>query len=434
MKPKSGKEAIVDLAAKLTDGNLWPALPEVEKPSPEGRSGFFFSGVKNETYPERLMIDSRLTPIEKTAWLAFRRLLDKDGFAVPRYQELQPYLSMMPYGKKASRETVARALTILRLTRWLTLVTRGRDSVTGRIQGCMYLLNDEPVSVAEVVEIDASYFDLVATSMTHPNKSVRLVAEGAKDDVEESEGHLPTRLEIIAARMAEKSGIPDRREQRSLLKQESEPGETSLVRNIAPLSSESELGLKHPVRNAETRSSESELGQKQPSSESEPGGKPTKTDTVRNPNYAQYSTVLSTNTSTVRTVRHGDRVSELHWPAVIKLSDSEDREILNALAGLTPEVQQMVLDEAASRIAGGSIRSHSGYLFSIIGKAKAGTFKLWAANPRPDLIVATGNTSMTSSCAPGAQQQHNKNRGLQTTPEVARRCLDQLKAITRRSG
>jgi hypothetical protein len=306
----------------------------------------------------------------------------------------------------------------------------------------MYLLHDEPMTVAEVQELDDSYAELVASCMNHPNKSVRVVAEGAKTDINESGGNLPTRLEVVAERVLERPGQAGRMEKNNL-------------------GSEAEPSQKNQVRITKTPISDSEPRQKSPSSDSEPSEKPNKTDRVRIPNQGQYSTVLSTNTSTVRTVRNGDQTIELHWPDVLRLPDSDEREILNALTGLTPGVQQMVLDEAASRIAGGGIRNHGGYVLSIIRKAKAGNFKLWAATPRVDA------TEISYFCSSGTKQsnQHkpaqgsplylndhaaiNSNdaipppvesstaelrRGEQVASEVAKQCLDQIRRGIGRLG
>jgi hypothetical protein len=66
--------------------------------------------------------------------------------AFPTYEQLRPWLASMPCAAQASHETVARALTLLRLTRWLSLVRRRRDPKTGRILGNLYVLHDEPLT------------------------------------------------------------------------------------------------------------------------------------------------------------------------------------------------------------------------------------------------------------------------------------------------
>src|SRR3546814_12920348 len=83
--------------------------------------------------PRALFLDRRLTPLERNAWQVFRLQLNDDGVtAFPTYDQLRPYLASMPCASQASHETVARALTLLRLTRWLSLVRRRRDTRTGR--------------------------------------------------------------------------------------------------------------------------------------------------------------------------------------------------------------------------------------------------------------------------------------------------------------
>ena len=52
---------------------------------------------------------------------------------------------------------MARALTVLRLTRWISLVRRRRDPRSGRIQGNLYVLHDEPLTPYEAIQLDADY-------------------------------------------------------------------------------------------------------------------------------------------------------------------------------------------------------------------------------------------------------------------------------------
>jgi hypothetical protein len=61
---------------------------------------------------------------------------------------------------------VARALTLLRLTRWLSLVRRRRDPKTGRIQGNLYVLHDEPLTPFEAMQLDPDYLGLVSQALT----------------------------------------------------------------------------------------------------------------------------------------------------------------------------------------------------------------------------------------------------------------------------
>ncbi|NQB59708.1 STY4528 family pathogenicity island replication protein, partial [Pseudomonas aeruginosa] len=82
------------------------------------QDGFLYSGNRHESVPRALFFDRRLTPLERNAWQVFRLQLNDDGVtAFPTYDQLRPYLASMPCAAQASHETVARALTLLRLTR-----------------------------------------------------------------------------------------------------------------------------------------------------------------------------------------------------------------------------------------------------------------------------------------------------------------------------
>ncbi len=390
----------------------WPEIPDIKKPSPEGRTGILFSGTANETIPKRLVLDNRITPLERNCWLVFKMMLDKQGRAAPRYQDLQPYLSMMPYGQKASRETIARVLAILRLTRWITLVTRGRDHDSGQIQGCMYMLNDEPLSVSEVLEFDREYIGFTSDSLSHANKGVCLVAEGAKLDIEESEGYFPARVEILAERMNQNlSADPDRMLGFQHPKERAFLAGSLTHEVIAPLSSDSEPSqINH--------SSDSELGLNLQSTDSELGSKPSKKDRVRIPNSAdkQYCTVLKQTCTS--TVLYGQS-QEVQWPTEIQLSERERRQIQASLSAIPPEIQQQVLNEAAARIAAGKVRSQAGYLQSLINRAKTGNFKVWQATMRENIA------SVAATAPPPLSKPHH--RGLKSAPEVAKRMMDEIR-------
>src|SRR3989344_5697763 len=106
------------------------ALKHLRTAQPAG-DGFLFSGNRHESVPRALFLDRRLTPLERNAWQVFRLQLNDDGVtAFPTYDQLRPYLASMPCAAQASHETVARALTLLRLTRWLSLVRRRRAPKT----------------------------------------------------------------------------------------------------------------------------------------------------------------------------------------------------------------------------------------------------------------------------------------------------------------
>ncbi|MFW0756404.1 STY4528 family pathogenicity island replication protein [Pseudomonas sp. H11T01] len=375
----------------------WPARPASPKPSVYGlQAGFLYSGQSLDSVPRRLLLDSRLTPLERNAWQVFRLLLDGRGLATPRYQDLQPYLSTVPYGSVASRETIARVLTVLRLTRWLSLVARGRDPTTGRLQGSLYVLHDEPLTPAEAMELDPDYLELVGHCLGHAAKNARIVAqhvlEEAQRDTDIDQRRLPTRLDILGERLVEQASVT------------SAPDATL---------HESELGEIAAVRIRAT-----------PGSESEPGLEPSIHGSVRIPNAA--CTVLKERISTVLHVSSGMEKPTLQWPAALQLSPEEQQAAVIALNKLEPGDRQAVLNEAGARCAAGGIRKPTAYLMGLIQRALRGEFHPWAGQAEPSIAVSSGPAAAPPPLPPPPPRSRKPGEPLSPLVQA---CLDELRQL-----
>ena len=314
--------------------------------------GFLFSGNRHESVPRTLFLDRRLTPLERNAWQVFRLQLNDDGLtAFPTYDQLRPYLASMPCAAQASHETVARALTLLRLTRWLSLVRRRRDPKTGRILGNLYVLHDEPLTPFEAMQLDPDYLGLVSQALTHAAKAVQIVGMNTLREIAEDpmlNGRtLPTRLQVLAQRMARNEWLDA-----------SYPQE--------PVDHESEEGQDGLLRNLET-----------PSSKSEAGPKPAPDGLLRNPK--EDRTVRMGRINQVRTVPRVKASQHLCLPErLLRLKDEQQSGALVALQQVDESLRQAVLDEWDARCRNSAVRNPAGYLFGIIQKAIRGEFKAWA--------------------------------------------------------
>jgi len=333
------------------------------------QDGFLYSGNRHESVPRALFLDRRLTPLERNAWQVFRLQLNDDGVtAFPTYDQLRPYLASMPCAVQASHETVARALTLLRLTRWLSLVRRRRDPKTGRIQGNLYVLHDEPLSPFEAMQLDPDYLGLVSQALTHAAKSVQVVGMNTLREIAEdpllSGRTLPTRLQVLAQRMARHGWTTPGYPQEGA-DHESEEGHEALLRNGA-----------------------------RPSSESEAGPKPPPEGSLRNPKEDRTE-VLSNRIKEVRTVPRARALQNLRLPErFLRLKDEQQAGALVALQQVDEAQRQAVLDEWAARCRNSAVRNPAGYLFGIIQKAIRGEFRAWAgqanredAQPPPSTLT-----------------------------------------------
>lgn len=365
----------------------WPARPTTEQPSNQAlQAGFLFSGQSHEVVPRRLLVDNRLTPLERNAWQVFRLMLQGQGVVTPRYEDLQPYLSSVPYGASASRETIARVLTMLRLTRWLSLVSRGRDQLTGRLQGSLYVLHDESLTPAEAIELDQDYLELVGHCLSHATKTVRIVAQHIwkeiRQDADIDQGRLPTRFDSWGEHWMQQG----------------------LDLATEDALHDSELGGDHRVRNRAS-----------PRSDSEPGLNANISGTVRNPNAA--CTVLKESICTVP--RATPAVDNLHWPDPLQLSPSEHQSVAVALNKLKPADRQMVLNEAGARCKAGGIRKPAAYLMGLIQRALNGDFHPWAGQTEPSPIA---EPPPTGPSRPSRQQG-------EPASVLAQACLNELRQL-----
>jgi len=355
--------------------------------------GILFSGNRHETVPRALFLDRRLTPLERNAWQVIRLQLQRDGItAFPTYDELAPYLASMPGTNKASSETVARALTILRLTRWLSLVQRCRDKPTGRHQGNLYVLHDEPLSPFEAVQLDVAYLDLIGRALSHASKAIQSVGYHVLKELTSdpllSGCVLPTRLQFITQRLVQQGWhariddtMDDARPATSSYPQhDSEDGEAGRLRNRDAPSSDSEYRMK-PAPEARLRNPKADRTVRMDLSTDIPTPIPRARDALRLP------------------------------PRFAALRAEQQNGALAALQQVDPSLRQAVLDEWQARLDAHGVRKPAGYLFGIIGKALRGEFQAWCAAPSPSPSTspaASPTTLSTPARAADAEivQQH----------------------------
>ena len=352
---------------------------------PKEFAGIVFSGNPHETVPRRLLLDDRLSPLERNTWQVFRLLMNGDGVtAFPTYDQLRPYLGNNP-GRPASRENVAKALTVLRLTRWLSLGRRVRDAITGQVQGNIYILHDEPVDYSEAIQLDHDFLPLVANGLEHSNSSVREIAGLTFDEMLVSEPQeLPTRVEVFRERFrAQGLAAPARAA--------IPPAELGFRTPVLPamnhLSSDSELSQKSSGDLLPILSSESELSENQGVSPS-----------VRNPNSSSTYTNTNTDVSKSSVLREQEDTG-FAWPSAYqRMTSQQQQRAQQAIAAVSPDIRQQLIKQWGARCASGGVAKPLAYLMKLIQKAQTGDFNAdWqpavvksaaSAMPAPAPVVA----------------------------------------------
>ena len=355
--------------------------------SREAGDGILFAGNPHESVPRALFLDARLTPLERNAWAVIRLMLNEDGVtAFPSYAQLRPFLASVVGSENASDETIARALTVLRLTRWLSLARRRRDPATGRLLGNLYVLHDEPLTPYEVLKLDPDYLELVSRALTHASKTIQYSSCNVLNELTEDprlSGEIPrTRLEALLERIASlesngKSTLNDVA-RNAIARDDNAP----LPPRVAAPSGESadeETGDAALHISAEPSSESEERAL--PSSDSEDGVNSSKAGFLRNPKKdctvrtVQYEDI----NIKIRTVPPAGACARVSLPArFTRLRPEQQAGALAALQPLEPALQQAVLDEWEARCRESTVRKPAGYLFALIQRALRGEFRAWA--------------------------------------------------------
>jgi len=313
------------------------------------RSGLLFVGNVHDAFPRRLFLDNRLSPLDKTAWVMIRLYAQQnEGAIFPTYDELQLQLAS-PHAEKASRETVSRALLMLRLTGWLSLCKRVRDG-HGRVRGNIYAQHDEPLGLRDCETFDPGWLELLETSCNSKNKSVRLTALTVLNDILQDPGmrHRHSRLALIEGRLSSPS-TPVKQGQDTKPSSESEPSKKNLKNKQNSLSSESELS--------------SEYTGFLPGSESELSNKSRSYTGVRNSNR----NVRSFTQSVIKKTYVVPVDIKLPETFLASLSDEDRDMLLEQLGGLPTEMSELLLKLAQNKIS-----NPVGWMFTMLKRARAG--------------------------------------------------------------
>ena len=331
------------------------------------RSGLLFMGNVHDAFPRRLFLDTRLSPLDKTAWVMIRLYAQQnEGAVFPTYDELQAQLASA-HSDKASRETVSRTLLMLRLTGWISLCKKVRDE-GGRVRGNIYAQHDEPLGYRDAETFDPGWLRLVEQSCQSKNKSVRMTALAIVNDIllDKSMRHRHSRLALIESRLSAPST----------------PMAMMRKSGTARPGSKNELSQKTAEKSPETLSSESELshvqGRKSLSTESELSNKSVTYNRFRksNPNVRPFT------------------------QSVIKETYVAERPVLpeSFLASLNGEDRQMVSEQfcalpvsVATGLSGllqaqlrkSRLTNPAGWMFAMLKRARQGEFRQSDAPVKP---------------------------------------------------
>lgn len=350
------------------------------------QSGLIFMGNVHDAVPRRLFLDSRLSALDKMAWVMIRLYAQSnEGAVFPTYDELQLQLAS-PHAGKASRETVSRALLMLRLTGWLSLCKRVRDA-SGRIRGNIYAQHDEPLSAHDAEVFDPGWLDAVEEACRHGNRTVRLTALAVLQSLKSDSAmrHRHSRVAIIEVRLSgyqsPQAMANSRREQDELTHAQNR------TQSESP-GSETELST--------------QMGENKPGSDPELSRKTRGCDPVRKPNRYVIRTSTQCVEKNTYTAPAHDPEQRLRWPTdLLATITTAERDALEPqLLALPEQLGQELLSDVGKRLQSGEVRNAAAYLIGTLKRAKQGQFnRLLKGNEAPMAPESTGAESASSFAA-----------------------------------
>ncbi|SEO84263.1 STY4528 family pathogenicity island replication protein [Aquisalimonas asiatica] len=163
-RPQGLQGAMAEAARQLCE-----APTSAEATDSDG-GAVLYAGNWQDTHPRRLLYDPALEARDKIAWMVIKAHSDpRTPAAFPSYHDFAA-------AGVGSKPTIAASIALLRITRWISLCQQVRDE-KGRYRGNIYALHDEPVCVAEAMELDEGYVGFVREMCNHYHSRVRMVAE-----------------------------------------------------------------------------------------------------------------------------------------------------------------------------------------------------------------------------------------------------------------
>ncbi|EAP3476758.1 helix-turn-helix domain-containing protein [Salmonella enterica] len=327
------------------------------------RSGLLFTGNMHDAIPRRLLLDPRLSPLDKMGWMMIRLYAqNNEGAIFPSYDELQLQLASPGKGK-ASRETVSRVLLMLRITGWLSLCKRVRDD-KGRVRGNIYAQHDEPLTFRDAESLDPRFLDVVADACLSKNRTVSQTARDVLDEIktDPTMRHYHSHLSLLENRLGrpQNAGQLATRQHPSLLTPEQGSG--------------SELSVNRTINDHCELSTETELSQDPEriiqSSESELPVKSGDCHRVRKPNHYVRSFTHSVNKKT-----YVDNPVVLPDALKAVVSQEDQAMLIRQLQALPEEQAQQVLFTLQNLMARQRVDNPLGWMLAVMKKAREGTFR-----------------------------------------------------------
>lgn len=295
------------------------------------------------TTPASLMLDARLTPLERNGWQVLRMLRSAEGISpLANLGQLRRYLTTTPLGQRAGYETARRVLVVLRLTGWISLMGQQRDPLTGHVLSELYQVHESALDFQQACALDAGLSALLQGSIGHENNQVDRVAV----HIQATLAQAPDATSIATHdQHHDDDDLPP-----------APPSQASKAADPLPSSGDSSGSTLVPQQTGHARHMTAEQG-------------------------STYKTYMYKKERTYRAHEgNGDLASrQMSLPPCLSNAQADQqKDVQAALRRLPPQHRQEVLDELQARSQSGTVRNVVAYFFALVKRVFAGEFRLWA--------------------------------------------------------
>lgn len=337
------------------------------------------SGIAHQALPTGIFIDPILKATDRNVLCVMRTQMDQDAkLVMPTYREIKRMANI------GSDATVSRAISILRLTRWIVRTDVIRDP-GGRIIRVVYDVCDEPECLQTVIAEDTSYMNFVKTSQFHNHPAVAHAAHMAQGGIDNFLDEVSTgKRSVRSLSPTEKQEI--RQQSRENLEQfrQGKTEQTTyhfmLVSNRISTLDVEELSSNAGADVAETPAETRLQKMKSGSADTDSGArlqflKSQESQTSKTEEYCSSSSFYITTTAEGKNRETSS--SDLYWPDLLMsaLNENERAMILRRLSTVEGQDQQPLINQLTGRMMDSTqpeIEDPVKYMFWLISSHQQG--------------------------------------------------------------
>jgi hypothetical protein len=310
------------------------------------------SGIAHQAVPSGIFIDPVLKATDRNVLCVMRTQMSQDSkLVMPTYREIKRMANI------GSDATVSRAISILRLTRWIVRAEVLRD-LGGRIIRVVYDICDEPECLQTVIAQDTSYLGFVETSQFHNHPAVAHAARMAQGGVDQFLGEVAHGHRAVRSLSPTEKQEIRQRSQEELVQfragnvEQASYHDMSLCNKISLLDEpdDEEIWIPDGRPALETRLHKLKSG-------TENGEFGTRLQFLKSQNSQtskteECSSSFINTTTTAETEKREFLNSDLFWPDILKseLNDNERRLILRSLSKAESQDRQPLINQLTGRM------------------------------------------------------------------------------------